>query len=764
MFGRRTQKTNNNSSDSAEFTLDGGYQIVKSQGVDSAIRLIEEGKSEFKAAVYIKVYDTIFKMCIQREPHNFSAQLYDKYSAEIKAYCVSTVTPALRAAAAQPHDSVLLATWGRRWANVKLVIRSLQRLFSYLDRFHTKSQDNIKQLTSQAYHIYKAEVFDTYASQVRDAIIRCIERERNEEDCDRKLLKEAVVAFEEMGAAVGTKLALYRSELETNLVSQAREFYRRISRNWIQQDSASEYLRKAERMLSQERGRVDSFLNAVTLTPLTNACYDEMLKKHQTAILDKKTGLDFMLLAGTPETDEDLARMFSLFHESEWEPMATKFFNHVSAEGKKLVDKASAPDSKDAKGSNESKDLVANLINLQDRYAGIVSQAFQSHQIFQRSLRKGFEDFINLDERVANLLAEYSDLILKKGSKIRVESANLDTVLQNIAYLYYYINDKDSFERAYQMLLQRRLLQDEFDNEHSEKQMIVKLKHSNFQFTNRLEGMFKDRQTSKTLVTSFLAADGKKFAGNIQLEIHVCTTSHWPRPEGQSRALMPTELKEITESYSTFYYNQNPGHRLEYRMDKGTAEVTVRFHQDVSPYILMVSTYQMILLLMFNSASSTDEYKLEYDTILDRIGLESGDIGHHLLSLCHPKHRILRKLPKSIQLSSNDTFHINPEFTQATKRVNVHTMTPPDQIKKKDAFEAKHRDRRRRTQLECAIVRIMKARKTLKHNALLEEVVNQLKARFQPSPTEVKKRIESLIEAGYLERSATDRGIYQYLA
>lgn len=70
----------------------------------------------------------------------------------------------------------------------------------------------------------------------------------------------------------------------------------------------------------------------------------------------------------------------------------------------------------------------------------------------------------------------------------------------------------------------------------------------------------------------------------------------------------------------------------------------------------------------------------------------------------------------------------------------------------------------RRHLLEAAIVRIMKARKTLKHNDLIAEVSRQLSARFAPDPQSVKKRIESLIEREYLERNQDDRKVYSYLA
>ena len=70
----------------------------------------------------------------------------------------------------------------------------------------------------------------------------------------------------------------------------------------------------------------------------------------------------------------------------------------------------------------------------------------------------------------------------------------------------------------------------------------------------------------------------------------------------------------------------------------------------------------------------------------------------------------------------------------------------------------------RKPQIEAAIVRIMKARRTLDHHSIVTEVTRQLSSRFMPNPTVIKKRIESLIEREFIERDQTDRKLYRYLA
>lgn len=85
----------------------------------------------------ISVSSPLFRFCLlQRDPYNWSEDMYELYSHSIQDYLDRQVSPALIKVRSQ-HDVALMQEWTKRWANHKLVVKGLKKLFQYLDRFYT---------------------------------------------------------------------------------------------------------------------------------------------------------------------------------------------------------------------------------------------------------------------------------------------------------------------------------------------------------------------------------------------------------------------------------------------------------------------------------------------------------------------------------------------------------------------------------------------------------------------------------------------------
>ena len=131
----------------------------------------------------------------------------------------------------------------------------------------------------------------------------------------------------------------------------------------------------------------------------------------------------------------------------------------------------------------------------------------------------------------------------------------------------------------------------------------------------------------------------------------------------------------------------------------------------------------------------------------------------------HGKAMAARTSPAALKphllLSSNDRFVFNADFTNKLFRIKINQIQMKETNEEQKATEERvYQDRQ--YQIDAAIVRIMKMRKTLTHNLLISELYNQLK--FPVKPADLKKRIESLIDRDYMERDKDNANEYNYVA
>lgn len=139
---------------------------------------------------------------------------------------------------------------------------------------------------------------------------------------------------------------------------------------------------------------------------------------------------------------------------------------------------------------------------------------------------------------------------------------------------------------------------------------------------------------------------------------------------------------------------------------------------------------------------------------------EPKEASRTLQSLACARHKILTKHPKGREVNDTDEFSFNASFKDDKYRLKIN------QIQQKETpEEAKETTKKvlldRQSHLQLVIVRILKSRKTIKHQELVMEVVSSLKERFQVEPAEIKKAIDILIEQEYMERVGRDT--YNYL-
>ncbi|WAQ81988.1 hypothetical protein PtA15_2A301 [Puccinia triticina] len=140
----------------------------------------------------------------------------------------------------------------------------------------------------------------------------------------------------------------------------------------------------------------------------------------------------------------------------------------------------------------------------------------------------------------------------------------------------------------------------------------------------------------------------------------------------------------------------------------------------------MVSSYQGAILLQFNVGGDS----LAYSEISGGTGLDEATLKPNLALLVKQK----------VLTQDEDTYDLNLEFKSKKIRVSLNAPIKAEQ-KAESADVMKTVDKDQKMLIQALIVRIMKSRKTLKHQALIQELIGQLAPRFKPLVVDIKKAI-----------------------
>ncbi|KAJ9117605.1 hypothetical protein QFC22_004455 [Naganishia vaughanmartiniae] len=402
---------------------------------------------------------------------------------------------------------------------------------------------------------------------------------------------------------------------------------------------------------------------------------------------------------------------------------------------------------------------VQEVLDLKDTSDRVWKEAFEEDKAIQTALNDAFQSFINVNPKAQEYTSLFIDDNLKKGLKGKTEN-EVEAVLEKTIVLFRFIIDKDIFERYYKSHLAKRLLNNRSVSEDAERNMVAKLKvESGYSFTQKLEGMFNDMRLSTDMMKSFEKYLAKNDPLGIDLNVNVLTSTFWPGEGTATTCVFPPVFNKAIQSFEKFYNTRHSGRRLTWQSNHGTADIRVAFK--ARRHELNVSTHCAVILLLFENVVDGEE--LTVKDIKEATQIPESDLFRSLQSLACAKFKILTKTPKSRDVGPDDQFSFNNNFTCPLAKIKIQTIVGKVENTEERAETQEKVDEERKHQIEACIVRIMKDKKTLGHNELVNEVIRQLMARFTPTPAVIKKRIENLIDREYLERSEDMRS-YVYLA
>ncbi|OUC41949.1 Cation transporter family protein [Trichinella nativa] len=644
----------------------------------------------------------------------------------------------------------------------------IRDILMYMDRVYV-SQHSVDPVYDLGLILFRDEVirYDGIRDNLSNTLLNMIMAERHGEAIHMLSVKNACLMLMALGIHART---VYEEDFENPFLQQSAEFFREEGLRYLSENNASAYIQKVQQRINEESIRARHYLDAMTEVKIIKVLEEELISKNLRIIVDmENSGVVHML---TQDRYEDLNAMYLLLKRvpNGLTVMSSAMSNYLRQQGTALVHELT-------NGISTSPvQFIENLLSLKSRFDQFLSQAFENDSLFRRVISSDFEHFFNLNPSSPEYLSLFIDDKLKKGSKAMSES-DLENVMDRAMILFRHLQEKDVFERYYKQHLAKRLLHTRSLADDAEKSM-----ECGCHFTSKIEGMFKDMQLSATINENIrnMRDAHPEFALPIDFSASVLTTGFWPTHGSAIRCILPSAANEAFEKFKHFYLNSHSGRILNLQPQLGTADLHAEFYPQSSSsssnpkqkkhkHILCVSTYQMCILMLFNKSN-----QYTYKEIVEQTAIPEKDLKRALLSLIFGKstQQVLCRESKGAAttgdrlpvLHEEDVFRVNEEFSSRLFRVKIQTLlakgeTVPEQRETRGKIEEE-----RKLEVEAAIVRIMKSRQRLGHTVLLNEIVNQLKHRFMPSPIMIKKRIEGLIERDYLSRDPSDYNMYTYVA
>lgn len=733
-------------------TVEQGLHLIEVERVRPLLNYLKTGVFENNTNMtFMMAYSVVVQFGDQQQ-HSY--KLYCYYKKIISEYCEENIS-----AMSECSGDELLRRMAEHWEKLTMLVYWMQRVFQYLDRFFTQNNKEYPDLFTAALLSFQEIVYVRVRSKCVDAVINAINAERNGGELDQDMIRMLVEMFCTVGDQRPKVLkckdrerllwqsqskGVYKADFESVLLKTTADHYKQKVTGWMAEYTCPQFLEEVARRLEDEEKRLSRYLDRSSEQELRSVVQRELILNTAKELVAMESGCQTMF---SGKKYSELTLMFRLFRK---EPTMLKEMTalmepYIEERCTKIVD--------DQQMIDNPPTYIEQVLELKAELDGMVAKCFENDSAFQKARNRSLENVFNRDTRCAKYLAMYCDLQLKKGLKGRNEDEMMQLVSQSVG-LFAHLKDKDIFLDFYKRALSRRLLNKLSVSNDAEDAFITKLKvECGQQAIQKLASMFTDMALSDQLQEEYNKLTHGGSPGGVVHEVRVLQTNAWPEKADDTKIVPCEEMVNCIDAFEKFYHSKHSGRKLRWLYNMGAVEMAA--HCYGRRHILVVTVYQCLALMLFNSRQKEVTFK----EICDATGLPTEECKRQVLSMTVSKHRLLLRNPTTKDIDDETKLEVNAQFTNDKVKVVVGLIKKEEKAPETTVAEAPVE---RKHVIDAAVVRIMKARKKLDHNSLLEEVFRQCPL-FKPQPSQIKVQIEHLIDREFLKRDAEKRNVYIYL-
>ncbi|XP_050305798.1 cullin-2 [Anthonomus grandis grandis] len=711
-------------------------------------------------------FSDVYSLCVA-----YPEPLADRLYAETKQYLIDHVAHLLNKVQ-EDGEQNLVKNYYHYWSRYSVGSQYLHSLYLYLNQQHIKSQKlsdaeiiygsvdpssanqgDQMEIGELALQIWQSNMILPLGHRLVKLLLEAIDLDRAGQPpaIPLEAVRGTILSFVEVQAyKKKSQLELYTGLFEDPFLNASGEHFKRDASLLLQEKNVSLYMERVKGKMEDELYRARRFLHNSSLPKVANRCERHMIEDHQQFIYSECQSMV------KNEKKKDLSNMYDLLKNvaNGLGTLVDTVFDHIKNQGLSAIH--------NLQGESIHINFVENLLAVYGKYKALIKEVFKSDQNFMGALDKACNSVINHRPndgrspcRSPELLAKYCDTLLKKSSK-GISETEVEKKLSESIIIFKYIDDKDVFQKFYSRSLAKRLIHQQTHSMDLEEGMINRLKQAcGYEFTCKLHRMFTDMSVSADLNNKFQAFIKKDDIDlGINFGIYVLQAGAWPLGQAVVTPFsLPQQLEKSVQMFETFYHNGFNGRKLTWLHHLCQAELKLGYLK--KPYVVTVQTFQMAILLLFEKVDV-----LSCKEIRETLQLNADQFKRHAISLVESK----LLLTDTEELDETETnLRLNLDYSNKRTKFRITAAiqreTPQEVEQTINSVEED-----RKMYLQAAIVRIMKSRKVLKHNLLIQEVYSQSKVSFAPSVQLIKKCIESLIDKQYIERTKDSSDEYSYVA
>uniref|UniRef100_W5LIE2 Cullin 2 n=1 Tax=Astyanax mexicanus TaxID=7994 RepID=W5LIE2_ASTMX len=548
-------------------------------------------------------------------------------------------------------------------------------------------------------------------------LLKEIKNDRCGEDPNQKVIHGVINSFVHVEQYKKKfPLKFYQEIFEGPFLTKTGEYYKQEASNLLQESNCSQYMEKVLGRLKDEEVRCRKYLHPSSYAKVIHECQQRMVADHLQFLHGECQNIV------RQEKRDDMANMYTLLRAvSNGLPhMIQELQVHIHDEGLRATSNLSQ--------ENMPTQFVESVLEVHSKFVQLINTVLNGDQHFMSALDKALTSVVNYrepksickaPELVTCFFSRYCDNLLKKSAKGMTEN-EVEDKLTSFITVFKYIDDKDVFQKFYARMLAKRLIHGLSLSMDSEEAMINKLKQAcGYEFTSKLHRMYTDMSVSADLnnkFNNFIKTQEIVVDLGISFQIYVLQAGAWPLTQVPSSTFaIPQELEKSVQMFELFYNQHFSGRKLTWLHYLCTGEVKMNYLS--KPYVAMVTTYQMAVLLAFNNSETVG-----YKELQDSTQMSEKELQKTIKSLLDVK--MINHDSQKEEIEAESTFSLNMSFTSKRTKFKITTSMQRD----------------------------------------TPQVINQSKARFNPSISMIKKCIEVLIDKQYIERSQTSADEYSYVA